>query len=103
MSIFFIQPTIVSSAIAYQNINNDPNLRELQTKYFNEKIIEWITNDDDYKHLKNLLSFFKSDKGYKVIYNLLRKYVKKNNIKWFDLQSRKYLIKDYFKHKLSTT
>ena len=93
MSIFIIPPIIVSSAVAYQNINNDQNLRELQTKYFNKKVIEWITNDSDYKNLKNLLSFFKNENGNKVIYNLLRKYVKKNDINWYDLKKENIQLK----------
>jgi hypothetical protein len=91
-------PVIVPTVIQYQNVNTDTNLRTDVTKFFNKKIIKYITENSDLNHLKKELPFLKSDEGWKFIYKLLKRFVKNSNINWYDLRDnyrivRKYIIK----------
>lgn len=71
---YFPQPPYVSSVFSYQDINKDYKLREIVTNYFLNKCIQKFSN------------LSKNDKSYNIIYNLLRKYVKHNNVNWYDLR-----------------
>ena len=91
-------PVIVPSVVQYQNVNTDTNLRTDVTKFFNRKVIKYITKNSDLNHLKNELPFLKSNEGWTFIYKLLQRFVKYSNINWYDLRDnyrivRKYIIK----------
>ena len=91
-------PVIAPSVVHYQNVNTDTNLRKDVTKFFNRKVIKYITKNSELNHLKKELSFLKSDEGWTFIYKLLKRFVKNSHINWYDLRDnyrivRKYIIK----------
>ena len=86
-------PPVSSMYYEYQNINKDSNLRELETKFFYNKALKWIT--DSLITDPDKITLLNSNKGYKIIYKLLRKYVKRSNINWYDLKNHYSTIKNY--------
>jgi hypothetical protein len=98
--IYFEPPPFIESSITYQDVNKDPNLRKLLTDFFYEKTIKWVSSYNNFKNVKKSLTMLKSDKGYSIIYNLLRKYIKKNNLNWYDLKKYYNNIKEYLKFEL---
>lgn len=99
---YYIPPPYINSNIQYQNIDIDPNLRKLITKFYLKKSIKWIKNYKDFENLKHILSKLESNKSISIIYNLLRTYSKKYNINWFNMKEKNnyYSIKAYLKKKL---
>jgi hypothetical protein len=93
-------PIIAPSVIQYQNVNTDTNLRTDVTKFFNKKVIKYITENSELNHLKKELSFLKSSDGWKFIYKLLRRFVKNSNINWYDLRDNYKTVRDYIINKL---
>jgi hypothetical protein len=92
------QPT---TPIQYQDVGNDPNLQSQVTKFFHEKVLKWINEYPDFKHLKKHLKFL-NDKGEKYIYNLLKLFVRKSKANWYDLRDPKNYdnIKQYLKNRI---
>jgi hypothetical protein len=92
------QPT---TPIQYQDVGDDPNLQSQVTKFFHEKVLKWINEYPDFKHLKKHLKFL-NDKGEKYIYNLLKLFVRKSKANWYDLRDPKNYdnIKQYLKNKI---
>jgi len=92
------QPT---TPIQYQDVGDDPNLQSQVTKFFHEKVLKWIKEYSDFKHLKKHLKFL-NDKGEKYIYNLLKLFVRKSKANWYDLRDPKNYdnIKQYLKNKI---
>ena len=92
------QPT---TPIQYQDVGEDPNLQSQVTKFFHEKVLKWINEYPDFKHLKKHLKFL-NDKGEKYIYNLLKLFVRKSKANWYDLRDPKNYdnIKQYLKNKI---
>ena len=91
-------PIIIPSVLQYQNVNTDTNLQTDVTKFFNSKVIKYITENSELNHLKKELPFLKSNDGWTFIYKLLKRFVKNSNINWYDLRDnyrivRKYIIK----------
>ncbi len=99
---YYIPPPFINSNIQYQNIDVDPNLRKIITKFYLKKTIKWIENYKEFENLKHNLSKLNSNEGIHIIYNLLRRYSKKYNINWFNMKEKKnyYIIKNYLKKKL---
>lgn len=84
-----------------QNLNNDKELRKIVTKHYQDKIIEWIKNDKDFKKFNNKKKFLKSIDGLNHIYKIIRIFVKKNYYNWYDLRSKHYYqLKDYLRFQL---
>jgi len=92
------QPT---TPIQYQDVGDDPNLQSQVTKFFHEKVLKWINEYPDFKHLKKHLKFL-NEKGEKYIYNLLKLFVRKSKANWYDLRDPKNYdnIKQYLKNKI---
>jgi hypothetical protein len=92
------QPT---TPIQYQDVGDDPNLQSQVTKFFHEKVLKWIKEYPDFKHLKKHLKFL-NDKGEKYIYNLLKLFVRKSKANWYDLRDPKNYdnIKQYLKNRI---
>jgi len=92
------QPT---TPIQYQDVGEDPNLQSQVTKFFHEKVLKWINEYPDFKHLKKHLKFL-NDKGEKYIYNLLKLFVRKSKANWYDLRDPKNYdnIKQYLKNRI---
>lgn len=85
------------------DINKDPKFRKDMTIFFLKKIVKWMENYDAFKHTRKNLKKIKSKEGQNIIYKILREFVKKNEIKWFDLDNIYYdKVKDYLKFKLGT-
>lgn len=81
----------------YQDLNKDPKVHEQIINFFQKKIIKWMNNN----LIKKNINFIKSKEGYERIYHLIRKFVKKENVKWYELREKNYaLIKEYFIKKL---
>lgn len=85
----------------YVNVNKNKNLRKSVTLFFQKKLIKWINEYPDYKHLKKHLNKIKSDDGYKIIYKVIRVFLKKNNLKWWDTKKHYFVLKDYLKVKVT--
>ena len=98
---FWPSPPFIQTVHQYQDVNKDPHLRADVTKFFYNKTIKWIKNDEDFVHLKKMLSILESSEGKLHIYKLLRKFVKKSGINWYDLRDNYLLIKKFIKHKLN--
>jgi len=92
------QPT---TPIQYQDVGEDPNLQSQVTKFFHEKVLKWINEYPDFKHLKKHLKFL-NEKGEKYIYNLLKLFVRKSKANWYDLRDPKNYdnIKQYLKNRI---
>jgi hypothetical protein len=92
------QPT---TPVQYQDVGDDPNLQSQVTKFFHEKVLKWINEYPDFKHLKKHLKFL-NDKGEKYIYNLLKLFVRKSKANWYDLRDPKNYdnIKQYLKNRI---
>jgi hypothetical protein len=92
------QPT---TPIQYQDVGDDPNLQSQVTKFFHQKVLKWINEYSDFKHLKKHLKFL-NDKGEKYIYNLLKLFVRKSKANWYDLRDPKNYdnIKQYLKNRI---
>jgi hypothetical protein len=99
--VYYPAPPIISSIYNYQNVNNDNNLQDMETRYFLNKITECIKYDKSWKKLKKLQKHFKGDDGYEITYKLLRLFVKRGNTNWYDLKMQQDLVLDFIKHKLS--
>ena len=81
----------------YQDLNKDPKIHDQIINFFQKKIIKWMNNN----LIKKNIDFIKSKEGYEYIYHLIRKFVKKENVKWYELREKNYvLIKEYFIRKL---
>jgi hypothetical protein len=92
------QPT---TPVQYQDVGDDPNLQSQVTKFFHQKVLKWIKEYSDFKHLKKHLTFL-NDKGEKYIYNLLKLFVRKSKANWYDLRDPKNYdnIKQYLKNRI---
>jgi len=88
--------------IQYQDVGNDPRLQSQVTNFYHEKVLKWINEYPDFKHLKKDYDFLKSDKGKDYIYNMLRLFVKKSKANWFDLKDKinYHIIKKYLNQKI---
>jgi hypothetical protein len=93
------QPT---TPIQYQDVGEDPNLQSQVTKFFHEKVLKWINEYPDFKHLKKHFNFLNDTKGEKYIYNLLKLFVRKSKANWYDLRDPKNYdnIKQYLKNRI---
>ena len=99
---YFVPPPIISTLREGVDINKDPQLRKVVTNFYYKKIIKWMSKYEDFKHTKKNLKKMKSKDGYKITYNLLRKYVKNNNVNWYNLRELLYnSVKDYLRYELA--
>lgn len=92
------QPT---TPVQYQDVGDDPNLQSQVTQFFHQKVLKWIKEYSDFKHLKKHFKFL-NDKGEEYIYNLLKLFVRKSKANWYDLRDPKNYdnIKQYLKNKI---
>lgn len=97
---FWPVPPIIQSEYLYQDVNKDMNLRNDVTNFFHKKIIKWINEYPEFKHLNSKKKFLESGEGRKQIYELLRHFIKKSGINWYDLRDNYSIIKEYLSQKL---
>lgn len=92
------QPT---TPVQYQDVGDDPNLQSQVTKFFHQKVLKWIKEYSDFKHLKKHFKFL-NKKGEEYIYNLLKLFVRKSKANWYDLRDPKNYdnIKQYLKNRI---
>jgi hypothetical protein len=93
-------PAVVPYVIQYQNVNTDTNLRTDVTKFFNSKVIKYITENSELNYLKKELPFLKSNDGWTFIYKLLKRFVKYSHINWYDLRDNYRVVQKYIIKKL---
>jgi hypothetical protein len=87
-----IQPQYTRIVYDYQDLNKDPKIHQQIVKFFQKKIIKWMNNNI----LKKNINFIKSKEGFEHIYHLIKKFVKKENVKWYELREKNYnLVKEY--------
>ena len=88
--------------IQYQDVGNDPRLQSQVTDFYHEKVLKWINEYPEFKHLKKYYNFLKRTKGRDYIYNMLRLFVKKSKANWYDLKDKiNYdIIKKYLNQKI---
>jgi hypothetical protein len=86
----------------YQDVGDDPNLQSDVTNFFYKKVLKWIKEYPDFKHLKKHSTFLNSTKGKVYIYDMLRLFVKYSKANWYDLRSKiNYnIIKNYLRKKI---
>jgi hypothetical protein len=87
---YYPVPPIQDSIYEYQNLNKDPNLRNVVTNFFKQKILKWIKKYPEFEILKSKTI------DYDSIYKILRKIVKKKNLNWYELRSKSHKLKKYF-------
>ena len=85
----------------YINVNKNKDLRNSVTKFFHKKLIKWINKYSEYKHLKKYLKKIESDEGFNIVFKIIKKFLKKNNLKWWDAKKHYFIIKDYLKVKVT--
>ena len=118
---------VINSSIRFQNLNNDPELKQKMTTYFYNKLYDqWIYSDFHFM-LDNIrvkgrgkISVNKSTSKTtstnmytkveflenrvmtrETVYRLLHQYVYKSSTNWFDLKKNKQYIKNLLRHKLA--
>ena len=118
---------IISAGVRYQNLNNDPELKQKMTSYFYNKLYDqWIFSDFHFM-LDNIkvrgegqISVTKSSSPTtannmyikvdflknrvmtrETIYRLLHQYVYKSKTNWYDLKRNKQYVKNLIRHKLA--
>ena len=93
------QSTMVTQ---YQDVGDDPNLQSDVTDFFYKKVLKWIKEQPDFKHLKKHLTFLNGTKGKVYIYDMLRLFVKYSKANWYDLRDdiNYAIIKKYLKKKI---
>ena len=97
---YFPPPPIIGTFYKYPNINKDKKLQKLVTDKFLKKLLKWLKSDNQYSHLKSKFNLFKTKKGFNVLHKFLKKLVKNADIKWYDLEDKTQLVKDYLIYKL---
>ena len=88
--------------IQYQDVGDNPNLQSDVTDFFYKKVLKWIKEYPDFKHLKKHSTFLNSTKGKVYIYDMLRLFVKYSKANWYDLRDyiNYTIIKKYLKKKI---
>ena len=86
----------------YQDVGDNPNLQSDVTNFFYIKVLKWIKEQPDFKHLKKHLTFLNGTKGKVYIYDMLRLFVKYSKANWYDLRDdiNYTIIKKYLKKKI---
>ena len=97
---YFPPPPIIGTFYKYPNINKDKRLQKLVTDKFLKKLLKWLKTDDKFYHLKSKYKLFKTTNGYDILHKYLKKLVKNADIKWYDLEEKNQLVKDYLIYKL---
>ena len=85
----------------YINVNKNKDLRKSVTTFFHKKLIKWINEYSDFKHLKKHLKKIETNEGYEIVYKLIKTFLKKNYLKWWDTKEHYFIIKDYLKVKVT--
>ena len=99
---FYPPPPFINSVLQYENVNRDPNLKEMITTFYLKKAIKWLKNYDDFAKAKKNLSIIEGPKGYNIIYKLLKRFINNTNVNWYDMKEKYSVVKDYLKYKLSS-
>lgn len=100
---YFISPPINYMVKSYENVNVNPNLRQMVTEFYIKKSIKWINTQPGFSKYKKMLSILDKDKGYNIMYNLLREFCHKYNKKWYELREINYNhVKDFLNKKFDT-
>lgn len=86
----------------YQDVGDNPNLQSDVTNFFYIKVLKWIKEQPDFKHLKKHLTFLNGTKGKIYIYDMLRLFVKYSKANWYDLRDdiNYAIIKKYLRKKI---
>lgn len=86
----------------YQDVGDNPNLQSDVTNFFYIKVLKWIKEQPDFKHLKKHLTFLNGTKGKVYIYDMLRLFVKYSKANWYDLRDdiNYTIIKKYLRKKI---
>lgn len=86
----------------YQDVGDNPNLQSDVTNFFYIKVLKWIKEQPDFKHLKKHLTFLNGTKGKVYIYDMLRLFVKYSKANWYDLRDdiNYAIIKKYLRKKI---
>ena len=118
---------VIGAGVRFQNLNNDPELKQKMTSYFYNKLYDqWIFSDFhftlDYikvrgngqfsvtksvsktneSNMYQKIDFLKNRiMSRETIYRLLHHYVYKSNTNWYDLKKNKQYVKNLLRHKLS--
>ncbi len=85
------------SVYEYQNINKDKNLRKEVVKFFQEKIIKWITTKKEFANFNK--NEIESNEGYNKLYEIIRKFVNHKKYNWYDLRSDYEELREYIANK----
>ena len=86
----------------YQDVGDNASLQSDVTNFFYIKVLKWIKEQPDFKHLKKHLTFLNGTKGKVYIYDMLRLFVKYSKANWYDLRDdiNYTIIKKYLKKKI---
>lgn len=86
----------------YQDVGDNPSLQSDVTNFFYIKVLKWIKEQPDFKHLKKHLTFLNGTKGKVYIYDMLRLFVKYSKANWYDLRDdiNYTIIKKYLRKKI---
>ena len=102
MKRYYPVPTPLLTTYEYQDVGKNMELRKDVSKFFLEKVLNWIKEDKSYNKVKKFESALKSSNGLTIIYNLLRLYVRNGKANWYDLRDTyNYpIVKNYLLYKL---
>ena len=118
---------VIGAGIRFQNLNNDPELKQKMTSYFYNKLYDqWIFSDFHFmldhikvrgngqfmvskttsttneKNMYLKIDFLKNRvMTRETVYRLLHHYVRKSNTNWYDLKKNKQYVKNLLRHKLA--
>ena len=96
---YYIPPPYTKVVYEYQDLNKNKTLRNDVTKFFQDKILKWISTDPKFKNFNK--KFINSSDGFNHIYQLLKHFIKKSGLNWYELREKNYhLVKKYLKNKL---
>ena len=86
----------------YQDVGDNPSLQSDVTNFFYIKVLKWIKEQPDFKHLKKHLTFLNGTKGKVYIHDMLRLFVKYSKANWYDLRDdiNYTIIKKYLRKKI---
>ena len=103
MKRYYPVPTVpLLTTYEYQDVGKNMELRKDVSKFFLEKVHQWIKEDKSFNKVKKFSPALKSSNGLEIIYNLLRLYVRNGKANWYDLRDTyNYpIVKNYLLYKL---
>lgn len=124
---YIMNNTLINPVVVYPNVNHDAELQQKTVKYFMNKLNYWLFYSKSFSKLFQFLSVnnnmvvlkYQNEKAEvhklekynymltkiitkKEIHRLLKRYVRNNDINWWDLQTKhiEKKVKGYIHHKL---